>query len=147
MQASQPPEGAMRALRARASRCLAARSNNHLLRGRAVRAAAGVAGEAGSEEVQGQYPFRAVEERWQQYWEAHGTFRTPVDVDTSKPKFYALDMFPYPRLASCAVSPLPALTLCPAAPAFTWGTLRATLRQTSWRALRHAWPGGPFYQT
>ena len=45
----------------------------------------------------GQYPFKEVEERWQRYWEANATFRTPTKVDTSKPKFYALDMFPYPR--------------------------------------------------
>jgi len=45
----------------------------------------------------GQYPFKDVEARWQRYWEANATFRTPTKVDTSKPKFYALDMFPYPR--------------------------------------------------
>ena len=48
----------------------------------------------------GQYPFKEVEERWQRYWEANATFRTPTKVDTSKPKFYALDMFPYPRRGS-----------------------------------------------
>lgn len=55
---------------------------------------------AGSEApttVGGQYPFREIEARWQSYWEEHATFRTPDVVDTSKPKFYALDMFPYPR--------------------------------------------------
>jgi hypothetical protein len=46
-----------------------------------------------------QYPFQEIEARWQRYWEQHGTFRTPDAVDTSKPKFYALDMFPYPRRA------------------------------------------------
>ncbi len=50
----------------------------------------------------GQYPFREVEERWQRYWEANATFRTPEAVDTSKPKFYALDMFPYPRRVGAA---------------------------------------------
>lgn len=52
----------------------------------------------------GQYPFKEVEERWQRYWEANATFRTPTKVDTSKPKFYALDMFPYPRRGSSALS-------------------------------------------
>ena len=52
----------------------------------------------------GQYPFKEVEERWQRYWEANATFRTPTKVDTSKPKFYALDMFPYPRRGSCALN-------------------------------------------
>jgi leucyl-tRNA synthetase len=53
---------------------------------------------AGAASVTGaQYPFREVEARWQRHWEEHATFRTPEEVDTSKPKFYALDMFPYPR--------------------------------------------------
>eukprot|EP00897_Mesotaenium_endlicherianum_P007280 jgi/Mesen1/6580/ME000336S05806 len=34
---------------------------------------------------------------WQAYWEEHQTFRAPEVVDTSKPKFYVLDMFPFPR--------------------------------------------------
>ena len=43
------------------------------------------------------YPFHEIEPRWQRFWEENRTFRTPDDVDTSKPKFYVLDMFPYPR--------------------------------------------------
>jgi hypothetical protein len=43
------------------------------------------------------YPFTDIENKWQAYWETHKTFRTPEDVDTSKPKYYVLDMFPYPR--------------------------------------------------
>lgn len=45
------------------------------------------------------YPFSAIESKWRTYWEENQTFRTPEfkDLDTSKPKFYALDMFPYPR--------------------------------------------------
>lgn len=46
------------------------------------------------------YPFSEVEARWQQFWEENQTFRTPDAVDTSKPKYYVLDMFPYPRLVS-----------------------------------------------
>ncbi|MGD8340844.1 MAG: leucine--tRNA ligase, partial [Gammaproteobacteria bacterium] len=42
------------------------------------------------------YPFRAVEKKWQDFWEAKQTFRLDPDVDTSKPKYYVLDMFPYP---------------------------------------------------
>lgn len=44
------------------------------------------------------YPFTAIEKKWRGYWEEKQTFRTPEfkDLDTSKPKFYALDMFPYP---------------------------------------------------
>lgn len=65
--------------------------------------------------VGGQYPFGEVEERWQRYWEMHATFRTPDAVDTSKPKFYALDMFPYPRYGERRLRGLacsPGLTRC-----------------------------------
>ena len=41
------------------------------------------------------YNFREIEQKWQNYWEEHKTFYTDV-WDFSKPKFYALDMFPYP---------------------------------------------------
>ena len=41
------------------------------------------------------YNFREVEKKWQDYWEENNTFFTDV-WDFSKPKFYALDMFPYP---------------------------------------------------
>jgi leucyl-tRNA synthetase len=43
------------------------------------------------------YPFPEIEAKWQQHWEEQQTFRTPEKVDTSKPKYYVLDMFPYPR--------------------------------------------------
>ncbi len=36
-----------------------------------------------------------IEKKWQKYWEENETFKTDV-WDFSKPKFYALDMFPYP---------------------------------------------------
>ena len=35
-----------------------------------------------------------IESKWQNYWLEHKTFKTLND--TSKPKFYVLDMFPYP---------------------------------------------------
>jgi leucyl-tRNA synthetase len=41
------------------------------------------------------YNFKEVEEKWQKYWDENKTFKTDV-WDFSKPKFYALDMFPYP---------------------------------------------------
>lgn len=40
------------------------------------------------------YQPQVIEPRWQRYWEEHQTFRTPDWSD--KPKFYVLDMFPYP---------------------------------------------------
>ena len=41
------------------------------------------------------YDYKNIETKWQKYWEEHQTFKTDV-WDFSKPKFYALDMFPYP---------------------------------------------------
>ncbi len=38
---------------------------------------------------------KIIEEKWKKYWEEHETFKTDIR-DFSKPKFYALDMFPYP---------------------------------------------------
>ena len=40
------------------------------------------------------YPFSEVEPRWQRYWVEHKTFRAGEDM--SRPKYYCLDMFPYP---------------------------------------------------
>ena len=41
------------------------------------------------------YNFNEIEKKWQKYWDEHETFKTDV-WDFSKPKYYALDMFPYP---------------------------------------------------
>ena len=41
------------------------------------------------------YNFREIEKKWQNYWDENKTFYTDV-WDFSKPKYYALDMFPYP---------------------------------------------------
>ncbi|XP_015885761.2 leucine--tRNA ligase, chloroplastic/mitochondrial [Ziziphus jujuba] len=49
------------------------------------------------------YPFREIEPKWQRHWEENSTFRTPDEIDTSKPKFYVLDMFPYPSGAGLHV--------------------------------------------
>ena len=42
-----------------------------------------------------EYNFNDIEKKWQEYWDKNKTFFTDV-WDFSKPKFYALDMFPYP---------------------------------------------------
>ena len=42
-----------------------------------------------------EYNFKEIEKKWQKYWKDNKTFKTDV-WDFSKPKFYALDMFPYP---------------------------------------------------
>ena len=41
------------------------------------------------------YDFQKIEKKWQTYWEENKTFKTDI-WDFSKPKYYALDMFPYP---------------------------------------------------
>ena len=41
------------------------------------------------------YNYKDIEKKWRKYWEENDTFHTDV-WDFSKPKFYALDMFPYP---------------------------------------------------
>jgi len=40
------------------------------------------------------YNHQHIEKKWQKYWEDHQTFK--AEVDHSKPKYYILDMFPYP---------------------------------------------------
>ncbi|MCA8971582.1 MAG: class I tRNA ligase family protein, partial [Planctomycetes bacterium] len=46
------------------------------------------------------YDPSTIEPRWQAFWDEHQTFRTPGpgdrDFDPNKPKYYVLDMFPYP---------------------------------------------------
>lgn len=41
------------------------------------------------------YNFKKIEKKWIKYWESHETFKTDIR-DFSKPKYYVLDMFPYP---------------------------------------------------
>jgi len=47
------------------------------------------------------YDFKAIESKWQAYWAAEKTFK--VKENPSKPKFYVLDMFPYPSGAGLHV--------------------------------------------
>ena len=49
------------------------------------------------------YPFAEIEKKWQANWAKNRTFEVPVHPDTSKPKFYVLDMFPYPSGAGLHV--------------------------------------------
>ncbi|MEM1083950.1 MAG: leucine--tRNA ligase [Verrucomicrobiota bacterium] len=53
-----------------------------------------------SDERRKPFTFDEFEPKWQQLWDEEKTFRTPnpgdADFDASKPKFYVLDMFPYP---------------------------------------------------
>ena len=47
------------------------------------------------------YNFSAIDSKWQQYWKDNKTYK--VDIDSSRPKFYVLDMFPYPSGAGLHV--------------------------------------------
>jgi len=47
------------------------------------------------------YNFKEVEKKWQQYWREKNVYKT--DIDRSKPKYYVLDMFPYPSGAGLHV--------------------------------------------
>lgn len=48
-----------------------------------------------------EYNFREVEKKWQNYWKENKTYQ--VKADPSKPKYYVLDMFPYPSGAGLHV--------------------------------------------
>lgn len=47
------------------------------------------------------YNFKEIENKWQKHWARNNTFKTETDL--SKPKFYCLDMFPYPSGAGLHV--------------------------------------------
>lgn len=48
-----------------------------------------------------EYNHREIEKKWQRYWEENQTYK--VELDPSKPKYYVLDMFPYPSGAGLHV--------------------------------------------
>ncbi|MBS1684861.1 MAG: leucine--tRNA ligase [Bacteroidetes bacterium] len=48
-----------------------------------------------------EFDFRAIEQKWRKQWEDNGIYR--VTEDTTKPKYYVLDMFPYPSGAGLHV--------------------------------------------
>jgi leucyl-tRNA synthetase len=47
------------------------------------------------------YDHQQIEKKWQKYWEENQTYKTSNNTD--KPKFYVLDMFPYPSGAGLHV--------------------------------------------
>ena len=47
------------------------------------------------------YNFKEIESKWQSYWAANHTFK--AEIDSSRPKYYVLDMFPYPSGAGLHV--------------------------------------------
>ena len=47
------------------------------------------------------YNYKEIEKKWQQYWREHHTYK--CEIDNNRPKFYVLDMFPYPSGAGLHV--------------------------------------------
>ena len=47
------------------------------------------------------YNYKEIEKKWQQYWRDHHTYK--CEIDNNRPKFYVLDMFPYPSGAGLHV--------------------------------------------
>ena len=48
-----------------------------------------------------EYNFREIEQKWQAYWKSNNTYKT--EINPNKPKYYVLDMFPYPSGAGLHV--------------------------------------------
>ena len=48
-----------------------------------------------------EYNFREIEKKWQQYWRDQHIYQS--EINTGKPKYYVLDMFPYPSGAGLHV--------------------------------------------
>ena len=48
-----------------------------------------------------EYNFGEIEKKWRKYWEDQGTYR--VSNESDRPKYYVLDMFPYPSGAGLHV--------------------------------------------
>ncbi|MBO4370655.1 MAG: leucine--tRNA ligase, partial [Paludibacteraceae bacterium] len=48
-----------------------------------------------------EYNFSAIEQKWQKYWKEHAVYQ--VETDSQRPKYYVLDMFPYPSGAGLHV--------------------------------------------
>ncbi len=58
------------------------------------------------------YPFDEIEPKWQSYWDKNKTFRAPApgEKGSEKPKYYVLDMFPYPSASGLHVGHLEGYT-------------------------------------
>ena len=51
--------------------------------------------------MRSEYQFREIEKQWQSFWEKNETFKS--QINKNKPKYFVLDMFPYPSGAGLHV--------------------------------------------
>jgi leucyl-tRNA synthetase len=79
------------------------------------------------------YPFGEIEAKWQATWLEEGTFN--AQDDTSKPKYYALDMFPYPSGAGIHVGHPEGYTATDILSRYKWANGYNVLHPMGWDAF------------
>ena len=82
------------------------------------------------------YNHKEIEPKWQKHWADHHTFKTGTDA--SKPKFYALDMFPYPSGAGLHVGTQKAIQR--QIFSVVSNVPKATTSFTQWAGMLLVWP-------
>mgnify|MGYP001162380027 FL=1 len=82
---------------------------------------------------QERYPFGEVEAKWQAFWHDNGTFHAQDDL--TKPKYYALDMFPYPSGAGIHVGHPEGYTATDILSRYKWSNGYNVLHPMGWDAF------------